>query len=66
MATKLLLPWCRVFLHATDQSALSNGVSMELLKKFSAEPEVSGGGAASEKKVAVDPSVKGGLAKETH
>ncbi|KAL8808919.1 MAG: hypothetical protein Q9223_000176 [Gallowayella weberi] len=34
----------KVFLHATDQSALSNGVSMDVLKKFAAEPEAAGGG----------------------
>lgn len=41
---------------------------MELLKKFAAEPDLTGaGGAAVEKNVAVvGPSVKGGLAKETH
>lgn len=66
MTYSQLLPCCRVFLHATDQSALSNGVSMELLEKFAAGPEVPGGGAALEKNVAVDPSDKAGFAKETH
>ncbi|KAL9116121.1 MAG: hypothetical protein Q9227_000490 [Pyrenula ochraceoflavens] len=31
----------KVFLHATDQSALENGVGMDDLKKFAAEPEAS-------------------------
>ncbi len=60
-------PLPRVFLHATDQSALSNGASLDLLKKFAAEPEVLGGGASLEKNVAVTPSDgKGGFVKETH
>lgn len=56
----------RVFLHATDQSALSNGVTMDQLKKFSAEPEAQGGGASLEKKVPVDPGVTGSIGRETH
>ena len=54
----------RVFLHATDESALSNGVSMEELKRFAAEPEVPGGGGSLEKKAPVQPGVTGGIAKE--
>ena len=34
----------KVFLHATDQSALENGIGMEDLKKFAAEPEASNAG----------------------
>ena len=60
----LLFP--RVFLHATDQSALDNGVSMETLKKFAAEGEAQGGGGSLEKNTPVTPGVTGGLAKETH
>ena len=56
----------RVFLHATDESALSNGVSMADLKRFAAEPEVPGGGAALEKKAPVQVGVTGGIAKEAH
>lgn len=56
----------RVFLHATDQSALQNGVSMETLKKFAAEPEAQGGGGSLEGKTPVEPGVTGGIAKETH
>ncbi|KAL8795835.1 MAG: hypothetical protein Q9195_001715 [Heterodermia aff. obscurata] len=56
----------KVFLHATDQSALNNGVSMETLKKFAAEAEAQGGGGSLEGKVPVTPGVTGGLAKETH
>lgn len=55
-----------VFLHATDQSALSNGVTFEQLKKFAAEPEASGGGASLENKVPVSPEVTGSIARETH
>lgn len=55
-----------MFLHATDESALKNGVSMDLLRKFSAEGEAQGGGAALEKKTPVTPGVTGGIAKETH
>ncbi|MCJ1297296.1 hypothetical protein MMC08_000082 [Hypocenomyce scalaris] len=32
----------KVFLHATDESALSNGISMDDLKKFAAEGEIGG------------------------
>jgi hypothetical protein len=55
-----------VFLHATDQSALSNGVTLDQLKKFAAEPEAQGGGASLEKKVPVAPEVSGSIARETH
>ena len=57
---------CRVFLHATDQSALQNGVTMEALKKYAAEPEAAGGGGSLEGKAPVTPGVAGGIAKETH
>lgn len=60
------LPQNRVFLHATDESALKNGISMDLLRKFSAEGEAQGGGAALEKKNPITPGVTGGIAKETH
>ena len=56
----------RVFLHATDQSALENGVSMDTLKKFAAEPEAKSGGGSLGSETPVTPGVKGGLAKETH
>ena len=56
----------KVFLHATDQSALDNGVSMADLQKFAAEPEAAGGGGSLERKVPQDPNASGGLAKETH
>ena len=56
----------RVFLHATDESALGNGVSMADLKRFAAEPEVPGGGGSLEKKAPVQPGVTGGIAKEVH
>ena len=52
-------------LRATDQSALQNGVTMDLLKKFSAESEVegSGGRLGQEPK---RPEIPGGIARETH
>ena len=55
----------RVHLHATDQSALQNGVTMDVLKKFSAEGEVegSGGRLGQEPKA---PETPGGIARETH
>ena len=56
----------RVFLHATDQSALSNGITMDMLKKFAAEGEAQGGGRSPEKKSPVTPGVTGGIAQETH
>jgi hypothetical protein len=56
----------KVFLHATDQSALQNGITMESLKKFAAEPEAKGGGGSLEKNVPIDPQAKGGIATETH
>lgn len=56
----------RVFLHATDESALSNGVTMDILKKFAADGEAQGGGASLEKKTPITPGVTGGIAKETH
>lgn len=62
----MTLDICRVFLHATDQSALENGVSMDTLKKFAAEPEAQGGGGSLENRIPVTPGAKGGLAKETH
>lgn len=59
----------RVFLHATDESALSNGVTMDMLKKFAAEGEAQGAGHSggrSDHKTPVTPGVTGGIAKETH
>lgn len=56
----------RVFLHATDQSALENGISMDTLKKYAAEPEAQNGGGSLGNQTPVTPGVKGGLAKETH
>ena len=60
----------RVFLHATDESALSNGISIDVLHKFAAEGEAQGGRQASahssEKKTPITPDVTGGIAKETH
>ena len=65
----LLLIYCilpRVFLHATDESALSNGITMDSLKKFAAEPEAQGGGGALEKKAPITAGTTGGIARETH
>ncbi|KAL6713884.1 hypothetical protein ACLMJK_008378 [Lecanora helva] len=56
----------KVFLHATDESALSNGITLENLKKYAAEPEVPGGGGSLEKKAPVQPGQKDGIARETH
>ncbi|KAL8876146.1 MAG: hypothetical protein Q9198_005603 [Flavoplaca austrocitrina] len=56
----------RVFLHATDESALNNGVTMDALKKFAAEPEALGGGGSLEKNAPITPGTKQGIAKETH
>ena len=56
----------RVYLHATDQSALNNGVTMDSLKKYAAEGEAQGGGGNLENAAPVTPGTKGGLAKETH
>ncbi|KAL9001030.1 MAG: hypothetical protein Q9169_000514 [Polycauliona sp. 2 TL-2023] len=56
----------KVFMHATDESALSNGVTMDLLKKYAAEPEAAGGGGSLEQKAPISPGTKGGIAKETH
>lgn len=56
----------KVFLHATDETALENGISMADLKKYAAEPEAQGGGGSLEQKVPVTPGVTGGIAKETH
>ena len=40
----------KVFLHATDESALKNGVTMEVLKNYAAEGEAQmGGGGLGEK-----------------
>ncbi len=56
-----------MFLHATDESALKNGITMDALKEFAAEPEAAGGGGSLEKgKVAMTPGISGGVAKETH
>ncbi|KAI4278404.1 MAG: hypothetical protein LQ337_001041 [Flavoplaca oasis] len=56
----------KVFLHATDESALNNGVTMDTLKKYAAEPEAPGGGGSLEKKAPITPGTKEGIAKETH
>lgn len=56
----------RVYLHATDQSALQNGVTMDALKKYAAEPEAAGGGGSLEQKAPITPGTKGGIARETH
>ena len=58
--------WVRVFLHATDESALSNGITMEQLKKYAAEPEAKSGGGSLENETPITPGQKGGIAKETH
>ena len=56
----------KVFLHATDESALSNGVGMDDLKKFAAEGEAQSGGGSLEKAPSITPGSKGGIARETH
>lgn len=56
----------RVFLHATDESALSNGVTLETLQKYAAGQEVPGGGGSLEKAVPLQPKQKGGIVRETH
>jgi hypothetical protein len=55
---------CRVYLHATDQSALSNGITMEHLKKFAAEQEAQSGGGSLENAQPMTPGTKGGIAKD--
>lgn len=56
----------KVFLHATDQSALEK-VEMATLRKFAAEGEAAGvGGRTPGGKVAEDPERGGGLSRETH
>ena len=47
-------------------SALQNGITMEALKKFAAEPEAAGGGGSLEKKAPIQPGTTGGIARETH
>ena len=56
----------KVFLHATDASALENGISLKDLKRFAAEPEAQGGGGSLEKSFPRNPEVAGSIAKETH
>ena len=56
----------RVYLHATDQSALQNGITMDALKRYAAEGEAQGGGGRLEKKEPLDPATPGGIARETH
>ena len=56
----------RVFLHATDESALSNGITMDALKRYAAEGEAAGGGGSLERKVPVNPNASGSIARETH
>ena len=60
-----LCHYIRVHLHATDQSALQNGVTMDVLKKFSAEPEVEGSGGRLYQEPKT-PETPGGIARETH
>ncbi|MCJ1253659.1 hypothetical protein MMC24_001471 [Lignoscripta atroalba] len=59
----------KVFLHATDESALGNGITMDTLKKFAAESEVdaggSGGGPTPRTAIPLTPGVSPGV-KETH
>jgi len=55
----------RVYLHATDESALGNGITMEHLKKYAAEQEAQSGGRGFENAHPVTPGTKGGIAKET-
>ena len=57
-----------MFLHATDESALGNGVDMETLRRFAAEPEAKGGGGSLEGNAPVEPKGKAGrsIATETH
>ncbi|KAA6415488.1 MAG: hypothetical protein FRX48_00203 [Lasallia pustulata] len=56
----------KVFLHATDESALSNGIGMDDLKKFAAEGEIAGERGKSAG-APVTPSDKaGGAVRETH
>lgn len=61
----------KVFLHATDESALRDegqgaGVTMDLLKRFAAEAEVPMGGKGLEKTAPVDATIPGTIARETH
>ena len=57
----------RVFLHATDESALANGITMDALSKFAAEPEARGGGGSLEGEFPISPSNKAGsMVRETH
>ncbi|KAL8762970.1 MAG: hypothetical protein Q9184_001120 [Pyrenodesmia sp. 2 TL-2023] len=56
----------KVYLHATDESALKNGVTMEALQKFAAEPEAVGGGRSAPEGAAITPNAKGGMVTETH
>ena len=56
----------KVFMHATHETALDNGVTMADLQKFAAQPEVPGGGGSMEGQAPVTPGSKNGLAKETH
>jgi len=56
----------KVFLHATDQSALER-VKMEDLKKYAAEGELGGvGGRTVGPRVVEEPEKRGGLSRETH
>ncbi|KAK4696389.1 uncharacterized protein P7C71_g1512, partial [Lecanoromycetidae sp. Uapishka_2] len=49
-----------------DESALSNGITMDALKKFAAEPENKNGGGSLDNTVPLNPQAKGGIATETH
>ena len=67
MNGEALIDGIRVFLHATDQSALANGITMDALKKFAAEPEARGGGGSLEGEFPISPSDKqGSIVRETH
>lgn len=57
----------KVFLHATDASALDNGISLADLKKYAAPGEAAGGGGSLEKNVPLEPKgAKGSVVRETH
>ena len=56
----------KVFLHATDESALKS-IGLEDLKKFAAEGEAGSGGGATRNPVSQTPSADGrGPVRETH
>ncbi|KAL8783152.1 MAG: hypothetical protein Q9213_004844 [Squamulea squamosa] len=49
-----------------DPVVPNNGVTMEVLNKYAAEPEVPGGGGSLEQKAPLSPKEKGGMVTETH